>query len=110
MIVAVIVYMPYTFIAAKTLSVIILFNNAAAIAAVLTFGRGDPTKTITAAVSRGWDTDCNGAAVGSVMGTIHGAAQLPQHRTAPLNDTLYSFIPGFYPISVRTCAARSLSV
>lgn len=85
-------------------------NNAAAVAAVLSFGDGDFTRTITAAVSCGWDTDCNGATVGSVMGAYLGAKQLPKGWTAPLNDTLYSFIPGFHPISIRACAARSLAV
>ena len=85
-------------------------NNAAAIAAVLTFGDGDFTKTITAAVSCGWDTDCNGATVGSVLGAMHGVKNLPKRWIEPLNDTLYSFIPGFHPISIRECAARSLAV
>lgn len=85
-------------------------NNAAACAAVLAFGKGDFTRTVAAAVSCGWDTDCNGATVGSVMGAMHGAKAIPEHWKAPLNDTLYSFIPGFHPIAISQCARRSQAV
>ncbi len=85
-------------------------NNAAACAAALIFGKGDFTRTLSAAVSCGWDTDCNGATIGSVMGAMYGAAAIPDKLKKPLNDTLYSFIPGFHPIPISTCAQRSLKV
>lgn len=85
-------------------------NNAAAVAAVLVYADGDFSKAVTTAVSCGWDTDCNGATVGSVMGAFCGAGKLPEHWTQPLHDTLYSFIPGFHPISIQECANRSLAV
>lgn len=85
-------------------------NNAAACAAALVFGKGNFTATLSAAVSCGWDTDCNGATIGSVMGALHGAAALPEELKAPLHDTLYSFIPGFHPIAISECARRSLAV
>ncbi len=85
-------------------------NNAAACAAVLAFGKGDFTRTVAAAVSCGWDTDCNGATIGSVMGAMYGAKAIPEHWVKPLNDTLYSFIPGFHPIAISECARRSHAV
>ncbi|MBO4366374.1 MAG: ADP-ribosylglycohydrolase family protein, partial [Clostridia bacterium] len=85
-------------------------NNAAAVVASLIFAKGDYEKAITTAVSIGWDTDCNGATVGSVMGALLGASGLPEKWTGPLNDTLYSAIPDFHPIPISTCAKRSCAV
>ena len=85
-------------------------NNAAAVAAALVFSGGDFETAITAAVANGWDTDCNGATVGSVLGAILGARNLPEKWISPLHDTLYSAIPGFHPISISDCAKRTLNV
>ncbi len=85
-------------------------NNAALVAAALIFGRGDYEKAITTAVLGGWDTDCNGATVGSIMGAKLGAAALPEKWTAPLHDTLYAEVTGFHPIEISVCARRSYDV
>jgi len=85
-------------------------NNAALCVASLIFARGDFEKAITTAVLGGWDTDCNGATVGSIMGAMLGAAQIPEKWTKPLNDTLYSEIIGFHPIAISECAERSFKV
>ncbi|MBQ0091796.1 MAG: ADP-ribosylglycohydrolase family protein, partial [Clostridiales bacterium] len=67
-------------------------------------------KAITTAVACGWDTDCNGATVGSIMGMILGARALQEKWIAPLHDPLYSGIPDFHPIAVSACASRTLAV
>jgi len=85
-------------------------NNAALVAAALVFAGDDFEKAITTAVLGGWDTDCNGATVGSIMGASLGAAALPTRWTAPLNDTLYAEVNGFNPISIKECARRSESL
>lgn len=35
---------------------------------------------------------------------------MPEKWTAPLNDTLYSFIPGYHPIAISECARRSVEI
>lgn len=85
-------------------------NNAAACVAALLFGKGEFTATLSAAVSCGWDTDCNGATVGSIMGSLYGARTIPVELKAPLHDTLYSHIPDFHPIAISECARRSLAI
>lgn len=85
-------------------------NNAAAVAAVTVFANGDFKKAVTMAVANGWDTDCNGATVGSIMGAYLGEKALPEDLKKPLNNTLYSLIPGFHPIAVSECAKRSAVV
>ncbi|NBD24393.1 ADP-ribosylglycohydrolase family protein [Paenibacillus glycinis] len=82
-------------------------NNAALCAAALIHSGGDFEKGITTAVLGGWDTDCNGATVGSVLGAMLGGSALPASWTAPLNDRLYAAVNGFHPISISECARRS---
>lgn len=85
-------------------------NNAAlCIAAVLLSG-GDFEKGITLAVMGGWDSDCNGATVGSIVGAITGAQNAPTHWTARLNDTLKSQIIDYHPIAISECARRSVEI
>ncbi len=83
--------------------------NAAMCTAAFLWSEGDFEKGITAAVSGGLDTDCNGATVGSMVGAMNGAKAIPEHWKKPLNDTMYSFVPGFHPIAVSECAARTLA-
>ncbi|MBJ6361397.1 ADP-ribosylglycohydrolase family protein [Paenibacillus sp. GCM10012307] len=85
-------------------------NNAALVAASLVFANGDFEKGITTAVLGGWDTDCNGATVGSVLGAVLGAKALPQRWTSKLNDTLYAEVHDFHPIAISECARRSYEV
>ncbi|MFD0673558.1 ADP-ribosylglycohydrolase family protein [Cohnella sp. GCM10027633] len=82
-------------------------NNAALVAAALIFGQGDFERSVTTAVLGGWDTDCNGATIGSIVGAMLGARALPESWTAPLNDTLYAEVNGFHPISISECGERS---
>ncbi|WNR43134.1 ADP-ribosylglycohydrolase family protein [Paenibacillus roseipurpureus] len=85
-------------------------NNAALVAASLVYAKGDFTKAISTSVLGGWDTDCNGATVGSIMGASLGAKSLPSHWVEPLHDTLYSAVIGFHPIAISECAQRSHDV
>lgn len=82
-------------------------NNAALCVAALLLGGGDFHKSVTFAVMGGWDTDCNGATVGSIMGAMLGAAGIPEHWSGRLNDTLMSMVPDYHPIAISECARRS---
>jgi ADP-ribosylglycohydrolase len=84
-------------------------NNAAVVAAALLWGQGDLARTIGLAVQGGWDTDCNGATAGSAFGAMHGAAALPAHWTAPLEDRIASALSGFGESRIADLAARSLA-
>ncbi len=85
-------------------------NNAALVAASLVYAKDDFELAITTAVLGGWDTDCNGATVGSIMGAKLGADHLPSHWISPLNDTLYAEVSGFHPITISECGKRSYEV
>ncbi len=48
----------------------------------------DFAQTLCIAVNCGYDTDCTGATVGSILGIIHGYKTLPQKWIAPLGDAI----------------------
>ncbi len=85
-------------------------NNALIVALALLYGDGDFSKSICIAVMSGWDTDCNGATVGSVLGVVLGATGIPVHWTAPLNDRVRSALVGFDGSKLSDLAVRSLHV
>ena len=85
-------------------------NNLGVIVASLLLSGGDYDRGITAAVMAGFDTDCNGATVGSILGAANGASQLPAQWTARLNDTLKSGISDYHPVAISECARRSLDI
>ncbi len=67
-------------------------NNAAIVLMGLVHGKKDLGKTAGIAVMGGWDTDCNGATAGSVVGAMLGAKKLPKKLVGPLNDTVESIV------------------
>ena len=84
-------------------------SNAEICAMALLYGEGDFEKTICCAVQTGFDTDCNGATVGSVMGIMHGAKSIPEKWTAPLHGKLDTTIFGVSRIDLYEAAQRTLS-
>jgi ADP-ribosylglycohydrolase len=82
-------------------------NNAAAVSAGLLWGEGDYTTTVGLTVQAGWDTDSNGATAGSVSGVLVGAAALPDHFIAPLDDRTRSALFGFDHARISELAART---
>ena len=97
-------------------------NNAATIAfslrwsqraSVPDFGVG-----IATAVAAGWDTDSAGATVGSVLGALLGASNIPDSWSAPLapddRSTISTSLPGpatrdLNELTQRTCAVAKLT-
>jgi ADP-ribosylglycohydrolase len=87
-----------------------VLNNAAVLAFALTHGDGDYTRTITTAVTGGWDTDSTGATAGSLVGALTGAKALPAQWIDPLRNRLATSIPGFDGIGFDTLAARTMAL
>ena len=80
--------------------------NACLVALGLLYGESDFGKSITIAVMGGWDTDCTGATVGSIVGLLNGADALPAKWTEPLNNMLESYIPGYNRMKISDLADR----
>jgi len=77
--------------------------NTALIAAALTHADGDFTGSICRAVSGGWDTDSNGATVGSISALLSDTA-LPDRWTTPLKNRLATSVGDFNGIGFDTLA------
>ncbi len=69
-------------------------NNAAFCIAAIARYKTDFWEAVAFSVECGLDTDCNGATVGSVMGALLGARNIPDFASAPLKDT---FSVGVHP-------------
>jgi ADP-ribosylglycohydrolase len=85
-------------------------SNAEIVAIALLWGAKDYGKTICYAVMPGFDTDCNGATAGSVLGLILGAAALPSAWTRPLNDTLLTGVAGYHRVSLAQMADETVQL
>ena len=80
-------------------------NNTALVAAAMyRFTSFDDA--VCAAVSGGWDTDTNGAAVGSIFGAL---GTVPSRWTDPMHDVVASSLPGFDQSSFGSLAARTVA-
>jgi ADP-ribosylglycohydrolase len=85
-------------------------SNAEIVAIALLWGAKDFEKTICFAVMPGFDTDCNGATAGSVVGLILGAGALPGKWVGPLNDTLLTGVAGYHKVSLTQMAEETATL
>src|SRR5712691_7237318 len=84
-------------------------NNTALVAAAM-YSFQDFGEAICAVVQGGWDTDTNGAAIGSVFGACSGAAGIPDVWAAPLHGRIASSLPGFDGVTIDELTRRTLAV
>lgn len=82
-------------------------NNAGVVVLALLYGGGDLARTVGLAVRGGWDTDCNGATAGSVIGVWLGAERLSRHLVEPLHDRLRTALAGLPELRFSELAART---
>jgi ADP-ribosylglycohydrolase len=83
-------------------------NNAAAVTAALLWSDDDYTTAVSKVVMSGWDTDSNGATVGSVAGILTGTEALPAHLIDPLHDRTRSALFGFDNSVISDLAGRTV--
>ena len=82
-------------------------NNTALVAASLCRFDGDFSGAIGGVVQGGWDTDTNGAAVGSIMGAL---APVDERWSAPLRGRFASSLPGFDDVALDALVERTLAL
>jgi ADP-ribosylglycohydrolase len=85
-------------------------NNTALVAAALVRFDGDFDGGICGVVQGGWDTDTNGAAVGSILGAQVGRADIRPYWSEPLHGRFASSLPGFDGVSLDQLVERTLAV
>ncbi len=85
-------------------------SNAQIVVLGLLWGEGDFEKSICRTVQACFDTDCNGATVGSVVGMMRGAKELPAKWVKPLNDKIETGISGYHLTTISGLAKEGFNL
>ncbi len=82
--------------------------NAMIVVATLLYGGGDYSKSICMAVQAAFDTDCNAATVGSILGMAYGSAIIDDYWKAPINGKIHTSIFGVGTVTISNCVKMTL--
>ena len=83
-------------------------SNAEIVVASLLYGNNDYARSICMAVETGFDTDCNGATVGSVLGMKNGIRSIGKEWIAPVNGKLSTAIFGIDTIDIAVLIEKTM--
>lgn len=83
-------------------------SNAMIVTASLLYGGGDYAKSICHAVQTCFDTDCNGATVGSILGMANGVDSIPEYWTKPINNILHTSIFGVGTVKITDMVDKTI--
>ena len=82
--------------------------NAMIVTAALLYGEGDFGKSICTAVGMAFDTDCNGATVGSVLGMRGGIDCIDDCWKKPINGKIHTSIFGVGTVDIEKAVDKTL--
>ena len=83
-------------------------SNAMIVVLALLYGKGDFSQTICLAVRFAFDTDCNAATVGSIVGMIIGGKNVPTRWYEPFNETLSTGVAGYNFVRISDMAKKTM--
>ena len=84
-------------------------SNAMIVAAALLYGECDFGKSICIAVGMAFDTDCNGATVGSVLGMRGGIDRIDEYWKKPISGKIHTSIFGMGTVDIEQAVEKTLS-
>ncbi len=82
--------------------------NTLVVTAALLYGGGDFGASVCAAVETGFDTDCNGATVGSVMGMLVGFSALDAVWVEPLGGRLATTVFSVGTVEIESLVRKTM--
>jgi ADP-ribosylglycohydrolase len=85
-------------------------SNSMIVTTALLWGEKNFDTTLHLAVSAGFDTDCNAATAGSVLGMVLGAGMIPDKWKTPLCDKISSGIAQTSGFSIADLARRCVAL
>ena len=85
-----------------------VISNAMIVAAALLYGEGDFGKTVCIAVETAFDTDCNGATVGSILGMRRGIDCIDDYWKKPVNGKIHTSIFGVDTVDIEKAVNKTL--
>ena len=83
-------------------------SNAMIVVAALLYGEGDFGKSICTAVGMAFDTDCNGATVGSVLGMRGGIDCIDDYWQKPINNKIHTSIFGVGTVNIAEMSEKTM--
>ncbi|MBQ8026912.1 MAG: ADP-ribosylglycohydrolase family protein [Clostridia bacterium] len=83
-------------------------SNSMIVTAALLYGECDYGKSVCLAVQTGFDTDCNGATVGSVLGRLLGAEAIGDEWTRVINGKLKTSLIDVGTVEVEKLVAKTI--
>ncbi len=84
-------------------------SNAMIVTAALLYGEGDFGKSICTAVGMAFDTDCNGATVGSILGMRNTIDGIGEYWKKPINGKIHTSIFGVETVNIEDAVEMTLS-
>ncbi len=84
-------------------------SNALVVTMALLYNQDDFGLAISAAAETGFDTDCNGATVGSIFGMMHGSECVSEAWLAPVRNKLQTTIQGYEYVDIDTLVEKTLA-
>ena len=81
-------------------------SNAMIVTACLLYGGGDYTRSVCMAVQAGFDTDCNGATVGSVLGMM--GSKIGPEWSNPVSGTVETTLFGLEKTKIHDLARMAM--
>lgn len=86
-----------------------VISNAMIVAAALLYGQGDFGKSVCIAVGMAFDTDCNGATVGSVLGMRGGESSIDEYWKKPVNGKIHTSIFGVGTVNISEATQKTIA-
>ena len=85
-----------------------VISNAMIVVAALLYGDGDFGKSICIAVGMAFDTDCNGATVGSILGMRGGIDCIDDYWKKPVNNKIHTSIFGVDTVDIEKAVEKTM--
>lgn len=85
-----------------------VISNAMIVVAALLYGEGEFGKSICIAVGMAFDTDCNGATVGSILGMRGGIDCIDECWKTPINGKIHTSIFGVSTVDIENAVQKTL--
>lgn len=85
-----------------------VISNAMIVVAGLLYGEGDFGKSICIAVGMAFDTDCNGATVGSILGMRGGIDCIDDYWKKPINNKIHTSIFSVDTVDIEKAAEKTM--
>jgi ADP-ribosylglycohydrolase len=85
-------------------------SNAMIVAMALLYGKEDFSKSVCLSVQSAFDTDCNGATVGSIIGMMLGKDKIPSYWYECYNQRLSTTIIDYTEVTVEQLVDKTLKL